>query len=180
MNGLYEPFKEKERVREIRERRKAVRHEKARRKLAEKEKYEKLYREELAKQKAKLKAEREHAIKEFKTARAIEKAKRHARTRVRPFAPRKGLKVPSYEIDKEKVKKIKKGVKKGTKLAVKYGKIGLATLGKMYDEPKTRKRKTVKRKPVRRKAKPKTRTYYCRKCRKRHSYTSKIGKMHRR
>ena len=179
--SLYEPEKEKERVKEIREMRRAVRHEKARQRKAKREKYKELYKTELAKKKAELQAEREHARESYRTTQAIEKARRRARARVRPFVPRKGLKVPSIAVDKERVKK---GARVGGKLAVKYAKIGLKTLDKMYGgKPKPRKRtkrKTTKHKTYKTTARQNGKTYYCYKCRKRHSYTSKIGRKHKR
>jgi len=180
--GLYEPSKEKERVQEIRDIHKAVREKKARRKKEKREKYKTIYKTEFAKQKAKLQAQKEIDVEQYKTTKATEKAKRHARARVKPFAPRNGLKAPSMKIDKTKVRK---GIKTSSEFALRYGKLGMKTLDRIYggkSTPRKRtKHKTVKRKTVKhKKVKPKGKTYYCRKCHKRHSYTSKIGKKHRR
>lgn len=59
------------------------------------EKYRKLYQDELAKQRAKLQAQKENDIDLYKTKLTIDKAHRHARARVKPFIPRKSLKCPS-------------------------------------------------------------------------------------
>jgi hypothetical protein len=197
MNGLYEPEKEKMRVAEIRSKRKAERLEKAIARKEKRQKYRKLYKEELTKHRATLQAQKEKDIDEYKTRIAKEKAERHARGRVKPFRPRNGYKAPS------KAQLTKAGIE-GGKLAVKYGQKGLSLLDSMYGggrgglkvtkkrspkrkttKRKTTKRKTTKRTPTKRKTsrkapKRKGKSYYCYKCRKRHSYTSKIGRKHKR
>ena len=182
--GLYEPEKEKRRVQEIRDMRKAVRHEKARRKKEKREKYKKLYKEELAKHRAKLQAQKEKDIEVYRTKLAIEKAQRKARARVKPFTPRSGLKVPSKaQLRKMGVTSVKVSKQTG-RLLFRTAKYGWSTMEKMFgDTPsprkRTYKRKTTKRKGKRKSPQKKGKTYYCRKCRKRHSYSSKIGRKHR-
>lgn len=188
--GLYEPYKEKMRVQEIRARKRAIREDKARAKQKEKEKYKQLYKEELAKERAKLKAQRESDIEQYKTKRAIEKAHARAISRVKPFTPSALFKMPSKRLTPEQKRRLKKaGVDIG-KTTVALGKAGLSILDKMFSEKKrspkrkykkkapTRKykKKTTKRKTTKRKGK----SYYCRKCKQRHSYSSKIGRRHRR
>ena len=185
--GLYEPAIEKMRVDEIRAKRKAVRQEKARLRQEKREKYKKLYKEELEKERAKLKAQRESDIEQFKTKRAIEKAHARARARVKPFTPSTMFKIPSKRLTPEQKQKLKKaGVDVG-KTTVKIGKKGLKLLDAMYGSGrKTTKRKTYKRKSYKKKStkrktpKRKGKTYYCYKCKKRHAYSSKIGRKHRR
>lgn len=183
--SLYEPELEKQRVQEIRSMRKAVRHEKARLRKEKREKYKIVYKEELAKKKAELQAQKEIDKDTYKSKQAIDRAQRKARARVKPFTPRNGLKTPS-----------RAQLKRMGATGVKYGKQGLSTMDKLFsDKPtsrkrttkrKTTKRKTPKRKTIKRKTtkrknqKRKGKTYYCRKCKARHSYTSKVGKKHRR
>ena len=191
--GLYEPAIEQMRVDEIRAKRKAVRQEKARLRQEKRQKYKQLYKEELARERAKLKAQRESDIEQFKTKRAIEKAHARARLRVRPFTPKTVFKIPSTRLTPEQKQKLKKaGVEVG-KTTVKLGKKGLKILDAMYGSGrKPTKRKTYKRKPSKqtykktykkafkkKKAKRKGKTYYCRKCKQRHAYSSKIGRRHR-
>ena len=186
-------------TKEIRERKMAQIKEKFAQKKAQREKYKELYKVELEKERAKLKAQRESDIEEFKTKRAIEKAHARARTRVKPFTPSTIFKMPSKRLTPEQKRKLKKaGVDIG-KTTVSLGKSALQLLDKMYGDKPT-KRKTTKRKPAKRKYKKKTpkrkytptkrkykkktakrkgKTYYCRKCKQRHSYSSKIGRKHR-
>lgn len=189
--SLYEPYIEKMRVDEIRAKRKAVRQEKARLRKEKREKYKIMYKEELAKERAKLKAQRETDIELYKTKRAIEKAHARARARVKPFTPSTIFKMPSKRLTPEQKRKLKKaGVEIG-KTTVSLGKTALSILDTMYSDkkrsPKRKyKKKTTKRKytPTKRKYKKKTtkrkgKTYYCRKCKQKHSYSSKIGRKHR-
>ena len=197
--GLYEPEVDKIRRAEIREKKRAERLQKYALKKEKREKYKVLYREELAKERAKLKAEKERDIEVFKTKRAIQKAHDRARAKVKPFTPRTLFKMPSKRLTPEQKRKLKKaGVDVG-KTTVLLGKSALKLLDAMYGDKKTSKRKTYKRKtykrkPAKRKYKKKTtkrkttkqktakrkgKTYYCRKCHKRHSYSSKIGRKHR-
>lgn len=188
--GLYEPAIEKMRVEEIRTKRKAVRQEKARLRREKREKYKILYKEELAKERAKLKAERERDIELYKTKRAIEKAHTRAKARVKPFTPSTIFKLHPKRLTPEQKRKLKKaGVEIG-KTTVSLGKSALKMLDTMYSGKPTKrkypKRKPAKRKytPTKRKYKKKTpkrkgKTYYCRKCKKRHAYSSKIGRKHR-
>lgn len=192
--GLYEPAIEKMRVDEIRAKRKQKRELKSAYKQAEKEKYKRLYKQELEKERAKLKAQRESDIEEFKTKRAIEKAHARARARVKPFTPSTIFKIHPKRLTPEQKRKLKKaGVEIG-KTTVSLGKSALKMLDAMYSDKPTKrkpakrkyKKKTTKRKytPTKRKYKKKTakrkgKTYYCRKCHKRHSYSSKIGRKHK-
>lgn len=170
---------------EIRAKRKAIRLEKARVRQAEKEKYKRLYREELATERAKLQAQKEKDIELFKTKRAIEKAHAKALRRVKPFTPRTMFKMPSKRLTPEQKRKLKKaGVEVG-KTTVKLGKAGLKILDAMYgtgrkpSKRKPYKRKTYKKKPTKRKTPKRKKSYYCYKCKKRHAYSSKIGRKHR-
>lgn len=182
--GLYEPEKEKQRVREIRDMRKAVRHEKARLRKEKREKYSKLYKEELAKRRAELQAQKEKDIDVYKSKRALDRAERRARAKVKPFTPRNGLKLPTKRLSPEQKRKLKKAGYDTGKTFVWLGQKGLSLLDTMYDggkgglklsKKRSTKHKTTKRKTTKRRGK----TYYCRKCKARHSYTSKIGKKHR-
>jgi hypothetical protein len=191
MNGLYEPEKEKQRVQEIREMKRAVRLEKAKARKEKREKYKKMYKEELAKERAKLQAQKEKDIEVYKTKSALDRAQRKARSRVKPFTPRRGLKIPSKRLSTEQKRKLKKaGIDTG-KTIVSLGQKGLNILDAMYGGGKgglkvtkrrSGKRKTTptKRKTSRKTPKRKGKTYYCYKCKARHSYTSKIGRKHRR
>jgi len=176
---MYEPYVEKIERQELRAKRKAKR-----------EKYKILYKEELAKERAKLQAQKEIDIELYKTKRAIQKAHAKAISKVKPFTPRDGFKMPSKRLTPEQKRRLKKaGVDIG-KTTVTLGKAGLSILDKMFSEKKrspkrkykkkapTRKykKKTTKRKTTKRKGK----SYYCRKCKQRHSYSSKIGRRHRR
>ena len=190
--GLYEPEKEKQRVQEIREMKRAVRHEKARRRKEKREKYKKMYKEELAKERAKLQAQKEKDIEVYRTKSATEKAQRRARARVKPFTPRKSFKIPSKRLSPEQKRALKKaGIDTG-KTIVSLGKSGMNILDQMFSAKPTYKKRSTKRKTTKRKTTPtkrkykkkitkrKGKTYYCYKCKARHSYTSKIGRKHRR
>ena len=189
--GLYEPEKEKQRVREIREVRRKIRQEKARLRKEKREKYKVLFKEELAKERAKLQAQKEKDIDVYKSKKAIDKAHSRARARVKPFTPRSGLKIRSKRLSPEQKRALKKaGIDTG-KTIVKIGQTGMNILDAMYGGGKgglkiTKKRSTKRKTtPTKRKYKKKTtkrrgKTYYCRKCGQRHSYSSKIGRKHRR
>jgi len=133
--SLYEPEVKKLKVKEIRDRYKAVREEKARRRKEKREKYRDIYKKTLAEESDKL-----------RKGRVIEKAKHKAIRKVKPYKPIFESKPIYRKILKRKTVKHR---------VVKH---------------KKTKRKTVKHKG---------KTYYCRKCHKRHSYTSKIGRKHR-
>ena len=182
MNGLYEPEKEKMRVAEIKLQLKSERLKKALAKKEKREKYKKLYKEELAKERAKLQAQKEKDIDVYKSKKAIEKAHSRARARVKPFTPRSGLKIHSKRLSPEQKRALKKaGIDTG-KTIVKIGQTGMNILDAMYGGGRgglkvTKRKKSTKRKrtPTKRKGK----TYYCRKCKQRHSFSSKIGRKHR-
>lgn len=188
MNGLYQPEKEKQRVQEIRDMKKAVRHEKTRLRKEKREKYSKLYKEELAKRRAELQAQKEKDIDVYKSKRALDRAERRAMAKVKPFTPRSGFKLPSKRLTPEQKRKLKKAGIVAGKTTLSLGRAGLSLLDTMYGggkgglkltKKKSTKRKTTKRKTTRKTTKRKGKTYYCRKCRGRHSYTSKIGRKHR-
>ena len=119
----------------------------------------------------------------------MDKAKRQARRKVKPFSPRNGLKLPTKRLSPEQKRKLKKAGYDTGKSVVWLGQKGLNLLDTMYgggkgglklSKKKSTKRKSYKRKSTKKKSsKRKGKTYYCRKCHKRHSFTSKIGRKHR-
>lgn len=197
--SLYEPVVAKIEREEQRKIRKQKRQLKSAFKQAEKEKYQRLYKQELAKERAKLKAEKERDIEVYKTKLAIERAHTRARAKVKPFTPKTLFTVHPKRLTPEQKRRLKKAGATIGKTSISIGKSGLNLLDKMFSDAPTKrkptKRKTYKRKPTKRKTykrKPtkrkvtsrkrsitKGKTYYCRKCHKRHSYRSKVGRTHR-
>ena len=178
--SLYEPEIEKQKVQKIRAVRKKIRQEKARLRKEKREKYKTLFKEELAKERARLQAQKEKDVDAYKSKKAVDKAHRQARARVKPFTPKTSLKIRSKRLSPEQKRKLKKaGIDTG-KTVISLGKSGMKLLDEMFGAKPTYKKRSTKRKTTKRKTtKRKGKTYYCRKCKARHSYTSKIGRKHR-